>query len=134
MRPLLLALSVFALLLSGCATVMEGSDQNINIQTLNCDDAVVTCMVSNDDTAATVRPPGSVNVEKSSKPITVECANKDKSVTGRVLVDSGYETMGLGNLLAGGIIGVGVDAATGAMWEYPSSVIVPLQCEENSEE
>jgi hypothetical protein len=113
---------------------MEGSDQNINIQTLNCDDAVVTCMVTNDDTAATVRPPGSVNVEKSSKPITVECANKDKSVTGRVLVDSGYETMGLGNIIAGGIIGVGVDAATGAMWEYPSSVIVPLQCEENSED
>lgn len=132
MRNTLLVLSCLLLSLSGCATVMEGGDQNINIQTLNCDDAVVTCMVSNDDTAATVRPPGSVNVEKSNKPITVECANKDKSVTGRVLVDSGYETMGLGNILAGGIIGVGVDAATGAMWVYPSSVIVPLQCDQDS--
>jgi hypothetical protein len=131
-RPLLLISSIFFLLLSGCATVMEGSDQNINIQTLNCDDAVVTCLVSNDDTAATVRPPGTVNVGKSSKPITVECANKDKSVTGRVLVDSGYETMGLGNILLGGIVGVGVDAATGAMWEYPSAVVVPLQCDEDS--
>ena len=37
--------------------------------------------------------------------------------------------MNAGNLLLGGVIGVGVDAATGAMWEYPS-VVVPLQCDE----
>lgn len=121
-------LGMFAV--TGCATIMEGSDQNINVQTLGCDDAIVTCMVSNDDSAATVRPPGTVNVEKSKKPLTVQCENKDRTVTGRIMVDSGYESMNAGNLLLGGVIGVGVDAATGAMWEYPSSVVVPLQCDE----
>jgi hypothetical protein len=32
----------------------------------------------------------------------------------------------VGNIIAGGIIGVGVDAATGAMNEYPKSIEVPM--------
>ena len=64
----------------------------------------------------------------------VECADKEKSVSGRVLVDAGYDSTNLGNILIGGLIGVGIDAATGAMWEYPNTVIVPLQCEEVSED
>ena len=36
--------------------------------------------------------------------------------------------MNAGNLLVGGIIGIGVDAATGAMWKYPSSVNVGMTC------
>ena len=48
--------------------------------------------------------------------------------TGSLMVESGYDAMNMGNLLLGGIIGLGVDAATGAMWHYPSAVIIPLSC------
>lgn len=38
--------------------------------------------------------------------------------------------MAFGNILFGGIIGAGVDASTGAAYDYPSEVILPMQCSE----
>jgi hypothetical protein len=37
-------------------------------------------------------------------------------------MSASFQTMTLGNVLLGGLIGVAVDAASGAMMEYPSSV------------
>jgi hypothetical protein len=116
-------------LVTGCASVMEGSDQVININTTGCEDSgTFICTVVNSDSSSVITAPASVSVEKSRGPLTVACNNKAKTATGSVIVDSGYEAMNAGNLLIGGIIGVGVDAATGAMWKYPASVVVPMKC------
>jgi hypothetical protein len=32
----------------------------------------------------------------------------------------------LGNVLAGGVIGIGIDAATGANFNYPDTISVPM--------
>jgi hypothetical protein len=41
-------------------------------------------------------------------------------------VQSRFQKVALGNILLGGIIGFGVDAMTGAMYEYPAGVMVAL--------
>lgn len=116
-------------ILGGCASVIEGGDQVININTTNCEEfGVMTCTVLNDDGSSVLTAPASVSVDKDKDALTVTCISKDRSATGEVIVESSYEAWNAGNLLLGGVIGIGVDAATGAMWKYPSAIMVPMKC------
>ena len=117
------------ILLSGCASIMEGSDQTINVNTTGCEQlGPMRCNVTNSEGSSVLTAPASVSVEKASGPLTISCASPDRSATGLRRIQSSYESMNAGNILAGGIIGMGVDAATGAMWKYPSSVNVGMTC------
>jgi hypothetical protein len=117
------------LIASGCASVMEGSDQVINVSTTGCEESgTVICIVMNKDGSSVITTPASTSVEKNRSALSIQCNSKDKSATGSMIVESGYEAMNAGNILVGGIIGIGVDAATGAMWKYPSAVVVPMKC------
>jgi hypothetical protein len=120
---------VIMLALTACASVMEGGDQVVNIQTTGCEEyGSINCTVVNDDGSSVITAPASVSVEKDKDDMTVTCVSKDGLAKGTKIVESSYEAMNAGNLLLGGVIGIGVDAATGAMWKYPSSVIVPMSC------
>jgi hypothetical protein len=117
------------ILLSGCASIMEGSDQTINVNTTGCEQlGPMRCNVTNSEGSSVLTAPASVSVEKARGPLTISCASPDRSATGLRRIQSSYEAMNAGNILAGGIIGIGVDAATGAMWKYPSSVNVGMTC------
>ena len=117
-------------LATGCATVMEGSDQSVNVNITGCEEyGTVTCTLTNSEGSVVITAPASANVEKSKNALTVSCSSKDSKARGTQIVASKYETMNMGNVLAGGIIGLGVDAATGAMWKYPTTVVVPMSCE-----
>ena len=64
-------------------------------------------------------------VSKSSKPINVGCVKvgyADKDATHA----AGLNGMVFGNLLIGGLIGVVVDVASGAVNQYPNEVTVQL--------
>ena len=58
----------------------------------------------------------------------ITCADKDNTVSGTATHESTYQAANLGNVLLGGGVGIIVDAATGAMWKYPESVVVPMTC------
>ena len=117
--------------LGGCATIMEGSDQAINVNTTGCEEqGTVICTLTNKDGASVITAPATANVEKSKGSLTVSCKSKNGKAQGTQIVEAKYEAMNAGNLLAGGIIGIGVDAATGAMWKYPTTVVVQMQCSE----
>jgi len=121
------------LLISGCASIMEGNDQTINVNTSGCEQfEPMRCTVSNDSGSSVLTAPASVSIEKDRDAMTISCESKGGSATGRLVVDSGYEAMNAGNILLGGIIGIGVDAATGAMWKYPAAVVVPMTCDSQS--
>ena len=125
---------LFAILmfLGGCATVMEGSDQAVNVNTTGCEEqGTVVCTLSNKEGSSVITAPATANVEKTKGALTVSCKSKNGKAQGTQVVDSKYEAMNAGNLLAGGIIGIGVDAATGAMWKYPSTVVVQMSCSED---
>ena len=69
--------------------------------------------------------PGSVTVERSKNDIQVRCV-KDGFQDATAVIPSNFEGWTVGNLVFGGIIGVGVDAATGALNDYPNAFQVPM--------
>ncbi len=115
-------------MLFGCATIVEGTNQTVTVTTAP---SGAMCELKQDgQTVAVVNPtPGSVMVEKSKDNISVTC-NKDGYQGGGASLASEFQGMTFGNILFGGIIGLAVDAASGAMHEYKPSVHVTLIPEE----
>lgn len=123
----------FPLLLSiaGCATITQGTDQTLAV---NSQPAGAACTLTREGTviAEVANTPSSVSVSKSTHGITVDC---DKpGYFGSTLVKSELNAATAGNVLIGGVIGIAVDAASGAMHKYPQSVLVPLQPTEQFEQ
>ncbi|NKI36397.1 hypothetical protein HFP89_14600 [Wenzhouxiangella sp. XN79A] len=59
--------------------------------------------------------------------LTVQCSRSgydDYIMT----VSSSLKAMTFGNIIFGGLIGAGVDAATGAACQYPALIPVPMNC------
>jgi uncharacterized protein YceK len=110
-RVALVVLLAATLGTGGCASIVEGTSQTV---TVNTNPGQAMCELKRGGmTVAVVNPtPGSVTVEKSKDHISV--------------LSSEFHAMTVGNLLFGGIIGVAVDASSGAMNKYPSSVTVML--------
>tara|TARA_B100000676_G_C17440136_1_gene513744 strand:+ start:41 stop:517 length:477 start_codon:yes stop_codon:yes gene_type:complete len=119
---LILFISFF---LYNCASITQGSDQIITVDTPNCPGA--QCKLTNKDGTYFINEtPGTVTINKSRSQLSVECSKGDnKDVTSS---SSSVENMAWGNILIGGIIGGGVDIATGAAYKYPSLVTHPLDC------
>jgi hypothetical protein len=116
--------AAFVLLASGCATITKGQAQTV---TVNTDPAGATCTLSRDGaTIAVVNPtPGSISIGKASGAISVLCRKTGYQDASGALAAS-FQAMTFGNILLGGIIGIAVDAASGAMHEYPPMVTITL--------
>ncbi|HTO49123.1 MAG TPA: hypothetical protein VML91_15905 [Burkholderiales bacterium] len=69
--------------------------------------------------------PGSISIEKSHDAIDVSCT-KNGFLDAVGSVGSKFQPMTFGNILFGGIIGVVVDAASGATAEYETQVTITL--------
>lgn len=113
------------IILTGCASIVDGSNQPLSIITPGCKGA--SCEASNDKGRWFVQEtPGSITVHRSYNDLIVKCT-KDQLVN-VATVPSKTKGMAFGNILFGGIIGAGVDASTGAAYDYPTEINVPLQC------
>jgi hypothetical protein len=111
-----LAALLLFILLGGCATITRGTSQTIAIHTPGAPGA--RCMLSSSSMPSqTVITPATITVEKGMDNIAVRCS-KECFQDGTGVVVSSMEAMTAGNLLVGGIIGLGVDAASGAMNKY----------------
>lgn len=124
-RPIHLALAIaFAALATGCATITTGTTQTIGVKT-NPEGA--DCQFTREGTlVGRVNPtPGTIQIGKGYGNITVSC-RKDGYEELAGTVGSEFQAMTLGNILLGGIIGVAVDAASGALAKYPESVTFTL--------
>jgi len=110
--------------LGACASIVEGTDQTVTVIT---DPSGANCTLMRDgEVVAVANPtPSSVVVDKSKNDISVLC-EMEEHFDGAATLDSSFQGMTFGNIIFGGIIGVGVDAASGAMNEYPSTVTVIL--------
>ena len=123
-------LSTFAgFMLSGCATIIEGNEQTVYFDT---DPTGATCSIERKDEGmlySSIVTPASLEISKDKDHLIITCDKEgyEKKV---IHTDSNFEGWALGNLLFGGIIGVGVDAASGALNEYPSQVVIPLKKDE----
>ncbi|MBS0595683.1 MAG: hypothetical protein JSR84_19715 [Proteobacteria bacterium] len=116
------------LLASGCATVTTGTTQAVGV---NTDPQGADCHFSRDGKlVGRVNPtPGTMQIGKGYGNVAVSC-KKDGFDELAGTIGSEFQAMTLGNILLGGIIGIAVDAASGALMKYPESVtfaLVPTQ-------
>lgn len=110
--------------LGGCASIAGSHVDSISVETPACPEA--SCVLENDDGKYYIKEtPGTVTVERAYGDLNVVCKKNGKI---DVITVESKATGVWGNILAGGIIGWGVDAATGAGYAYPKSVIHPLKC------
>jgi hypothetical protein len=100
----------------GCATIVKGTTQQVSIVTPNAPGAECT-LVSDGIGSKVVTTPATVVLDKSQHSIAVTC-KKRCFQDGTGIIASHTEAMAAGNIVAGGIIGLGVDAASGAMNRY----------------
>ena len=115
-----------ALSVSGCATVTRGTNDVLNVNTVPGGAQVQTSNgFSCDSTPCAIKMPRrSEFVASITKP---GCRPVDVNVTHRT-ADGGGAALA-GNVLVGGVIGLGVDAATGASQELtPNPIQVTLEC------
>lgn len=111
-------------MLSACATLVNGSSQNVTVST-NPPGASCTLDRVGARVGAISATPGSVRLDKSKNDLSVTCA-KDGYQTATVAHPPSFSGATFGNIIAGGVIGVVVDAASGANYSYPDDIRLDL--------
>lgn len=119
----MLGLTAF-LALMGCATITQGTSQYIAV---NTNPGFAECAFSRkgEELGTIAETPGGLNVNKTKDDILIRCNKKGYQET-TYLNHSGVEGMTAGNILAGGLIGWGIDSATGSDNKYESPVNITL--------
>jgi hypothetical protein len=110
-------------LLSGCATIVKGTSETIAVLTPPVTGA--KCVLANGEGTWTVTTPDIVMVDRSKEDLQIRCTKPGYQDTVAVL-PSGFEGWTAGSVLLGNVIGLGVDASTGAMNQYPHSIQIQM--------
>lgn len=124
-----------ALFVYGCASIIKGTKQDISINSTPSNAKVV------------VKTKGGIEKFSGTTPCSVKLAKKQEyqvivTLEGfkeqTIWLDQSFEAWTIGNLLCGGVIGLIVDAANGAMWKLePDAIQVTMMTaslEDGSEE
>jgi hypothetical protein len=111
-------------LVTGCATITTGTSHNLTVVT---EPPGATCELRRgDDIIGAVNPtPGSVRISKSTRDVTIRC-QRTGMADAVVTLSPDFQAMTLGNILIGGVVGIIVDAASGAAGRYPNSVTLSM--------
>lgn len=116
-----------AMCLTGCASIVNGQNQSLSVDTRSDGASVAgaACTLANDKGTWLLTTPGSVVVQRSFAELSVKC-EKPPMEPGLAVAKSGVKGMAFGNILFGGIIGAGVDMATGAAYDYAGLITVHM--------
>jgi hypothetical protein len=123
----LLALLAAVAACTGCASIVSGTNQSLSITSNSAgnDVAGAKCTLTNDKGSWFATTPGSVTVHRSFNDLAVNCT-LDGLEPGVATFKSSTKGMAAGNILFGGLIGVGVDVSTGAAYDYPNVIQVSM--------
>lgn len=128
MRITTLVISVALTSLTGCASIVNGQNQSVSVETRSDSGGQVSganCKLSNNKGTWYVTTPGSTTVNRSYEDLAVRCERATLE-PGLASVKSSTKGMAFGNILFGGIIGAGVDISTGAAYDYPTLITVAM--------
>lgn len=128
MRVLIPATLLFgASLLTGCASIVNGSNQVLSVETASREGKVIgaTCELKNPKGTFFVTTPGTVTIHRAYDDLNIRC-EKVGHEPGLAAVKSSTKAMAFGNLVFGGVIGAAVDAGSGAAYDYPSLITVMM--------
>jgi hypothetical protein len=124
----LAGLSLGISLTTGCASIVSGTNQSISLETRSATGESIVganCKLENPKGTWFVTTPGSVTIHRAYDDLSIYCTKADQQ-PGIATVKSSTKGMAFGNILFGGLVGVGVDAATGAAYDYPALITVQL--------
>lgn len=111
-------------LLTGCASIVNGTHQEVQVVTPPVIGA--SCLLSNSKGQWTLpSTPGLVKVHRAYGDLAVSC-HKGGYAPANQTVKSKTKAMAFGNLVFGGAIGGGVDAGDGAAYDYPETITLPM--------
>lgn len=115
---------IAALCLGGCGTITRGSSEDVTVQVSPADARVTTDIGMSCIGSCVLKVP-----RKQSFTVTAAAPGyQSMSVPVGTRISGGGAGGMAGNILLGGVIGGGVDLATGAMKDhYPNPVVLQLQ-------
>ena len=113
------------LLLPGCATITQGGAQNVTVST---NPPGASCRLERGSTAVGIiaPTPGTLRVDKGRNDLMVTCTRDGHDAT-TVRHPAEFGGATFGTIIAGGLIGVAVDAASGANFSYYPELVINLQ-------
>ncbi len=124
LKKLLPLLLPCAASLTGCASIVNGTHQKVEISTPPARGAY--CNLSNSKGSWVLKStPGTVKVHRAFDALNIKCHKKGFNDADKI-VNSHTKAMAFGNLVFGGIIGAGVDTGDGAAYNYPEFINVPM--------
>ena len=114
--------------LTGCASITGSKMQSVSVDTSGDIGAVAgaACTLTNDAGKWFLTSPGSVVVQKSTADLTVDCIVKN-GFSGSAVAVSRANLAIWGNLIFGGVPGYVIDRYTGAGFDYPVNLSVPMR-------
>jgi len=124
----LLLAAAAAVSLSACSSIANGNNQAVNFHSgeVKGADCVVSGGRDGNVHVEFTTPAEKVQIRRAKAAIDVEC-KKAGYQTANMTVESKMEATTGGNVLAGGFVGLGVDAMTGAMFKYPDTIMIEMQ-------
>lgn len=125
-RQMLLLLAAIAPLTAGCATVVSGRTSQVALRS-NPPQARVTVHDLEGNVVAQTMTPGVVELKRGRSWLRPAAYNATFEKPGyqasRAPIRSKFNPWAIGNLALGGGLGMGVDLATGAVWQPKLSTI-----------
>lgn len=111
------------LLLGGCATVLTGTRQDIQVDSQPA--GAVCTFTRAGEKLGSVTTPGSLNIQRNAAPVTVVCTRDDYEEA-RAILNARREMATVGNAIPGGFLGGHIDRGSGAANRYDSFLRVEL--------
>jgi hypothetical protein len=116
---LITVLGVALSLQAGCATIISGRHQDV--QVISSPSGAKACT-----SGQCITTPGNLTLRRDTNHVIL--VEKDGYISETIMLTSGVGPSVAGNIILGGLIGGGIDAATGALYKlYPETVNVALR-------
>jgi hypothetical protein len=123
--PLLLTIAT----LTGCASMSQGSHQNVTVSPANTSlTADTQCTLKNEEGTWTATPNTSTRIDRDGNDMTVECSNTSEA--GKAVVSPDFSTKYLMMdiiLVDACLISCIIDGANNAFYTYPDAITVPME-------
>jgi hypothetical protein len=118
-------------LTTGCASISNGgTSEAVSVKTQKgpVEVAGADCVLTNSKGTWKVTTPGTVSVHRASGDMSVKCQKEGEADALATVQSSARKGAIAGNLLMLGVVGVvvggGIDASTGAAYNYPETITV----------
>lgn len=113
--------------LTGCASIFNGANQNVTISTTNANKEVTQCSLENEEGQWKSAPNVAVSIHRDGNPMKVECNNNSQK--GEILVSPKFDGVYLFTdfLIDFAIISGSIDAFNNAFYDYPPYITLNME-------